>query len=121
MHDGAGLSDATDPNGLISNPIWENIDYDLLAIGNHELYVTEIAYEHFNQFAKVYGDRYVTSNVQIVNPSTGEFEYIGHQYRYFTTEQGTSLEVPDRLHGTLTTGRPPHHGIWRSVRLYRKL
>lgn len=88
LHDGAGLSDATDPNGLLSNPIWENIDYDLLAIGNHELYVTEIAYEHFNQFAKVYGDRYVTSNVQIVNPSTGQFEYIGSQYRYFTTEQG---------------------------------
>ncbi|KAF4312123.1 Metallo-dependent phosphatase [Botryosphaeria dothidea] len=91
LHDGAGLSDATDPNGLISNPIWENIDYDLLAIGNHELYVTEIAYEHFNQFAKVYGDRYITSNVQIINPSTGEFEYIGKQYRYFTTEQGLRI------------------------------
>ncbi|OJD31340.1 calcineurin-like phosphoesterase [Diplodia corticola] len=91
LHDGAGLSDATDPNGLISNPIWENIDYDLLAIGNHELYVTEIAYEHFNQFAKVYGDRYVTSNVQIINPSTGAYEYIGSQYRYFTTEQGLRI------------------------------
>ncbi|GME64497.1 Ser thr protein phosphatase protein [Neofusicoccum parvum] len=91
LHDGAGLSDATDPNGLLSNPIWENIDYDLLAIGNHELYVTEIAYEHFNQFAKVYGDRYVTSNVQIINPATGQFEYIGSQYRYFTTEQGLRI------------------------------
>lgn len=59
--------------------------------------MTEIAYEHFNQFAKVYGDRYITSNVQIINPSTGEFEYIGKQYRYFTTEQGTSSEIPPSL------------------------
>lgn len=77
LHDGAGLSDATSPNGNISNAIFENINYDLLAIGNHELYVTAIAYETFNQFAKVYGDRYLTSNVQIMNPSTGQYEYIG--------------------------------------------
>jgi 2',3'-cyclic-nucleotide 2'-phosphodiesterase (5'-nucleotidase family) len=88
LHDGAGLSDATTPNGNVSNVIFENVDYDLLTIGNHELYVTEIAYETFNQFAKVYGDRYLTSNVQIQNPTTNTWEYIGHQYRYFTTEQG---------------------------------
>lgn len=33
LHDGAGLSDATTPNGRLSNPIFENIDYDLLTIG----------------------------------------------------------------------------------------
>lgn len=88
LHDGAGLSDATSPNGLVSNPIFENIDYDLLTIGNHELYVTEIAYETFGQFAKVYGDRYVTSNVKILNRATGNFEYVGVPYRYFTTALG---------------------------------
>ena len=88
MHDGAGLSDATRPNGLLSLPVFENIDYDLLTIGNHELAVTEIAYEHFNQFAKGYGDRYVTRNVEILNPQTGQFEFVGKPYRYFTTEQG---------------------------------
>lgn len=58
--------------------------------GNHELYVTDIAYETFSQFSKVYGERYLTSNVQIINPATGKFEYIGSKYRYFTTKQGTS-------------------------------
>ncbi|KAL9116051.1 MAG: hypothetical protein Q9227_000419 [Pyrenula ochraceoflavens] len=43
LHDGAGLSDATSPNGRISNPIFEEIDYDVLTIGNHELYLTDIA------------------------------------------------------------------------------
>ncbi|KAF2134698.1 hypothetical protein P153DRAFT_278830 [Dothidotthia symphoricarpi CBS 119687] len=88
LHDGAGLSDATTPNGNVSNAIFENVDYDLLTIGNHELYVTEIAYETFGQFAKVYGDKYITSNVQIRNPTTGQFEYIGSKYRYFKTKQG---------------------------------
>ncbi|KAI4087355.1 MAG: hypothetical protein LQ344_006850 [Seirophora lacunosa] len=91
LHDGNGLSDASTPNGVISNAIFENVDYDLLTIGNHELYVTDIAYETFNQFSKVYGDRYVTSNVQIMNPATGKFEYIGSKYRYFTTDHGLRI------------------------------
>ena len=33
LHDGNGLSDASSPNGLVSNPIFENIDYALLTIG----------------------------------------------------------------------------------------
>ncbi|KAL9090846.1 MAG: hypothetical protein Q9159_001787 [Coniocarpon cinnabarinum] len=90
LHNGAGLSDATSTNSATSNPIFENVKYDLLTIGNHELYVTDIAYETSNQFAKVYGDRYLTSNVQIQNPS-GEFEYIGQQYRYFTTRMGLRI------------------------------
>ncbi|KAF1964100.1 hypothetical protein BU23DRAFT_562208 [Bimuria novae-zelandiae CBS 107.79] len=91
LHDGAGLSDTTSPNGNVSNAIFENVDYDLLTIGNHELYVTEIAYETFSNFSKVYGDKYLTSNVQISNPVTGEWEYIGKKYRYFTTEQGLKI------------------------------
>ncbi|KAI9701411.1 MAG: hypothetical protein M1820_006502 [Bogoriella megaspora] len=91
LHDGTGLSDATSPDGLLSNPVFENVNYDLLTIGNHELYVTEVAYETFNNFSKIYEDKYLTSNVQIINPSTGNFEYIGQQYRYFTTEQGLRI------------------------------
>ncbi|KZF24516.1 calcineurin-like phosphoesterase [Xylona heveae TC161] len=91
LHDGAGLSDATSPDGAFSNPVFENIDYDLLTIGNHELYVSEVSYETFNGFAKVYGDRYLTSNVEILNPATGKFESLGAKYRYFTTEHGLRI------------------------------
>lgn len=42
----------------------------------------------FSNFSKVWGEKYVTSNVQIINPTTGAFEYIGNQYRYFTTAHG---------------------------------
>jgi 2',3'-cyclic-nucleotide 2'-phosphodiesterase (5'-nucleotidase family) len=85
------LSDATLPNGIVSNLIFENVDFDLLTIGNHELHRFKIAYEHFNQFSKSYGAKYMTSNVEIPNPSTGRYEYIGSQYRYFTTPRGQHL------------------------------
>lgn len=91
LHDGSGLSDAALPNGVVTNPIFEEIDYDILTIGNHELYVSEIAYEHFYNFSKVWGEKYVTSNVQILNPATGQFEYIGAKYRYFTTDHGLRI------------------------------
>nr|OQO29820.1 hypothetical protein B0A51_01977 [Rachicladosporium sp. CCFEE 5018] len=91
LHDGAGLSDATSPNGVLSNPIFENIDYDILTIGNHELYISDIAYEDFYNFSRHYGDRYLTSNVQILNPATSQYEYIGHTHRYFKTEHGLRI------------------------------
>lgn len=116
LHDGAGLSDATKPNGLVSNIIFENIDYDLLTIGpipsppkcidyligsgNHELILEDVAYETLNGFSKVYGERYLTSNVQILNKATGGYQYIGQPYRYFTTRHGrlSSIVVALRSH-----------------------
>jgi len=57
LHDGNGLSDASYPDGLYSNPIFDAVDFDVLTIGkdlqhlnclisakyhvgNHELYLT---------------------------------------------------------------------------------
>ena len=91
LHDGAGLSDATAIDGSLSNPIFENIGYDLLTIGNHELYITDVAYQASTQLSKHYGDRYLTSNVQILNNQTGKFEYIGQTHRYFTTPMGLRI------------------------------
>lgn len=91
LHDGAGLSDATAVDGADSNIVFENLDYDLLTIGNHELYYADIAYQDYDTFSKAWGDRYLTSNVQILNTTTNEFAYLGHQYRYFTTENGLRI------------------------------
>ena len=62
-----------------------------MTIGNHELYLANVAYETFFNFSTFYGDKYITSNVQIVNPTTGQYEYIGQQYRYFTTKHGLRI------------------------------
>ena len=85
------MSDATSPNGAANNPIFENIPYDLLTIGNHELYVSDIAYETFSNFSTYYGDRYITSNVQIFNQKSNKYEDAGSKYRYFTTDHGIRI------------------------------
>lgn len=51
LHDGAGLSDATQPinqpNGHLSNQIFEKIDYDLLTIGSTAKYLKFVQYAHY--------------------------------------------------------------------------
>ncbi|KAK4198166.1 Metallo-dependent phosphatase-like protein [Triangularia verruculosa] len=92
LHDGTGLSDSTTPNGEISNEIFvKQTGYDLLTIGNHELYASEVAYQTFNNFSRAWGDKYLTSNVQIMNPGTQEWEYVGKTHKYFTTENGLRI------------------------------
>ncbi|KAI0874158.1 ser/Thr protein phosphatase family [Hypoxylon argillaceum] len=88
LHDGAGLSDATSPDGKISITVFDDVDYDLLTIGNHELYLADVAYQALTEISTYWGDKYLTSNVQIANPQTGEWEYIGKTHRYFTTDHG---------------------------------
>ena len=73
---------------MSSNPIFEEVDYDLLTIGNHELYVMEVAALTADQFAKFYGERYISSNVQIYNNATQRYENFANQYRYFKTHFG---------------------------------
>ncbi|CAJ2508062.1 Uu.00g092480.m01.CDS01 [Anthostomella pinea] len=91
LHDGAGLSDATSPDGEISMKIFDQVDYDLLAIGNHELYLADVAYQTLNEISAYWGEKYLTSNVQIANQETGEWQYIGKTQRYFTTEHGLRI------------------------------
>ncbi|KAI0597982.1 Ser/Thr protein phosphatase family protein [Biscogniauxia sp. FL1348] len=91
LHDGAGLSDATSPDGEISMKIFDKVDYDLLAIGNHELYLADVAYQALNEISTYWGDKYLTSNVQIISQETGQWQYIGKTQRYFTTEHGLRI------------------------------
>ncbi|PHH73593.1 hypothetical protein CDD82_5375 [Ophiocordyceps australis] len=91
LHDGTGLSDSTEVDGASSMPIFDEIDYDLLAMGNHELYVSDVAYQMFHDYARRWGDRYVTSNIKVFNQSSGQFEYVGATHRYFTTHHGLRI------------------------------
>lgn len=88
MHDGAGLSDATTPDGEISLKVFDQVEYDLLTIGNHELYLADIAYQALNEISTYWGDKYLTSNVQILDQQSVEWQYIGKTQRYFTTQHG---------------------------------
>ncbi|KAI1802254.1 Metallo-dependent phosphatase-like protein [Daldinia bambusicola] len=88
LHNGAGLSDATSPDGEVSIKVFDKVQYDLLAIGNHELYLAEVAYQALGEISAYWGEKYLTSNVQILNRETKEWQYIGNTHRYFTTKHG---------------------------------
>lgn len=82
-HDGNGLSDITIPNGNRSIPIFSHQDYDLVTLGNHELYEANNSYLEYDYVAPHYGDNYVNSNVEIL--VDGHWKTIGNRYRYFET------------------------------------
>ncbi|KAF9326523.1 hypothetical protein BGZ91_001893 [Linnemannia elongata] len=59
LHDGNGLGDATPVNGQYTRPIYQKINYDALSIGNHELYVNEVAENTYRDFVPGWGKRYL--------------------------------------------------------------
>ncbi|SOV01475.1 uncharacterized protein UDID_00948 [Ustilago sp. UG-2017a] len=81
LHDGNGIADGFPPynkdepggkeavDGHVSNQIFAMVDYDLLTIGNHELYNYTVAKDVYQNFVPQWGGRYMTSNVQIALPS----------------------------------------------------
>lgn len=85
-HDGNGLSDATSPNGIETNKIFNEQDYDLMTLGNHELYLPENSVlEYSTATSAEFKDKYVSSNVEFINDS-GETVPFGNKYLYFETE-----------------------------------
>jgi 2',3'-cyclic-nucleotide 2'-phosphodiesterase (5'-nucleotidase family) len=121
LHTGTGLSDAASysgsasvPNGVVSSDIFVHVDYDLLTIGNHELKNINTSHNIFDKFGKVYGNRYLTSNVDIVHPTTGNWVSIGARYRYFTTPKGEE-STPIFLGLAHKNQRAEDNGLWRPV------
>ncbi|KAB5590830.1 Vacuolar protein [Ceratobasidium theobromae] len=68
LHDGTGYSDGFPPgqvDGQESNKFFFDVPYDVLAIGNHELYQYPIALDMHQNFAPRWNGRYLSSNVNI--------------------------------------------------------
>ncbi|KIW68784.1 hypothetical protein PV04_04705 [Phialophora macrospora] len=89
LHDGTGFGDATTPNGELTLPIFQKLPYDLLSIGNHELYTTEIANNTYHNFAPRWGGRYITSNVDF--NLTGTPVPFSNRYAYWKSKQGVRI------------------------------
>ncbi|EJD02036.1 uncharacterized protein FOMMEDRAFT_134660 [Fomitiporia mediterranea MF3/22] len=104
VHDGTGLSNGFLPGGIDGhdmNQFIKQLPYDLLAIGNHELYDYNITFDTHTDFAPHWNGRYLSSNVNITipscsNPSQNVSVPVGERFAKFTTELGkrvTSLGV----------------------------
>ena len=89
LHDGTGFGDATPLNGQLTLPIFDRLPYDLLSIGNHELYTTQIANDTYHTFAPRWGGRYVTSNVDF--NLTGTPQPFSNRYAYWKSKQGVRI------------------------------
>ncbi|KAG0224927.1 hypothetical protein BGW42_004753 [Actinomortierella wolfii] len=91
LHDGNGLSDATPMPGQASDPIFQKINYDMLAIGNHELYDNRIAEAMYYKYAPKWGKRYLTSNVFFKDVHANKTVPIGRLYSKFRGKFGTKV------------------------------
>ncbi|ORZ22805.1 Metallo-dependent phosphatase-like protein [Lobosporangium transversale] len=91
LHDGNGLADATPVNGQISNPIFQKINYDALAIGNHEMYENDVAENVFRNFAPKWGKKYLTSNVFFKDSHSNKTVPFGNLYNKFRMRFGTRV------------------------------
>lgn len=82
-HDGNGLSDITLPNGEKSLPIFMQQHYDIITLGNHELYLAENSQQEIDLLIPHYKENYVCSNVEYTQ--NGSWHAFGAKYRYFAT------------------------------------
>ncbi|KAG0182861.1 hypothetical protein DFQ28_000030 [Apophysomyces sp. BC1034] len=90
-HDGNGLSDTTQPPGKVTQPMLKNIPYDLLSIGNHELYVNAVTEDVVKNFVPHWKGRYLAANVYFKDLHNNKTIPIGDKYTYFEAEFGTRV------------------------------
>ncbi|KAI9276032.1 Metallo-dependent phosphatase-like protein [Sporodiniella umbellata] len=90
-HDGDGLSDVTNPKGKETLPLIANIPYDLLTIGNHELYVANITTDTVKNFVPHWKDRYLAANVYLKDVNSNKTVQLGNKYTYFQGKFGTRV------------------------------
>lgn len=83
-HDGNGLSDASKHDGSLSLPVFCEVDYDVVTIGNHELYRGVASLQEFHKIRSRFGDRYVVSNVELAVGKA--WVPMGEKYRIFQTK-----------------------------------
>ncbi|GFZ45016.1 hypothetical protein JCM24511_02742 [Saitozyma sp. JCM 24511] len=92
-HDGPGLVSASPKAAVRADEIFRMLDYDILTIGNHEMYQYRAARWIYDNKAS-WGGRYLTSNAYISVPDhkgRDRLEPIGDLYRKFQTVQGRNV------------------------------
>ncbi|KAJ7510105.1 Metallo-dependent phosphatase-like protein [Mycena galericulata] len=87
LHDGTGLSDWL-PSRRRTN-FSKKLPYDLLAIGNHELYIYNNTLDMYKNFAPRFNGRYLSSNVNIT--IDGVSRPVGDRFTKFKTRKGREV------------------------------
>ncbi|KAK0497261.1 Metallo-dependent phosphatase-like protein [Armillaria luteobubalina] len=97
IHDGTGLSDGFPPGGVDgheSTKFLAELPYDVMAIGNHELYVYADTLDMHQNLAPMLNGRYLSSNVNITladqNNNTVDVP-VGSRFAKFKTRKGRNV------------------------------
>ncbi|KAJ6532285.1 Metallo-dependent phosphatase-like protein [Mycena vulgaris] len=97
LHDGTGLTDGFPAGGVDAqdaNEFFKQIPYDVLAIGNHELYTYANTFDMHMNFGQHYKGRYLSSNINITVFDANNQSVsvpVGSRFRKFQTRKGRSV------------------------------
>ncbi|ORY40656.1 Metallo-dependent phosphatase [Rhizoclosmatium globosum] len=113
QHDGTALSDNLDVqpvDGYLTNPAIQLLPYDVLAIGNHELYLNPIIDDVTNNIAKFWGEKYLTGNVytSVDKTMNANSVPIGNRFRRFTGSKGTKVTAFGWLFSSFANSQGTH-------------
>jgi 2',3'-cyclic-nucleotide 2'-phosphodiesterase (5'-nucleotidase family) len=84
--DGNGLYDGSNPKGKYTYDIFKEQHIDMLCSGNHELYVAAVAEQEYTKTVPNSKGNYLASNIDIIDPKSGERVPLAQRYRKFTTK-----------------------------------
>ncbi|CAD6443956.1 31ec097a-071f-4997-bc55-a6b33dc58062 [Sclerotinia trifoliorum] len=84
--EGNGLYDASDPKGLYTYDIFREQNIDIICTGNHELYKVDAAAREYDQTVPNFKGNYLASNLDYIDPKTGNQVPMARRYRKFTTK-----------------------------------
>lgn len=84
--DGNGLYDGSTPKGKHTYDIFKQQHIDIICTGNHELYEAATADREWTQTVPNFKDNYLASNLDIIDPKTGNRTALARRYKRFTTK-----------------------------------
>ena len=84
--EGNGLYDASDPKGKYTLDIFAEQKIDVICSGNHELYKNHSSRNEYDVTVPNFRDSYLASNIDIIDPESGEQRPLAQRYKKFTTK-----------------------------------
>ena len=84
--EGNGLYDASKPRGFYTVKIFGEQDIDVLCSGNHELYKNTSSENEYYETLPNFLGNYLASNLDIIDPKTGEQRPLAQRFKKFTTK-----------------------------------
>ncbi|KAK4151444.1 Metallo-dependent phosphatase-like protein [Chaetomidium leptoderma] len=84
--EGNGLYDGSHPKGKYYYDIYREQDVDIICTGNHELYIASTADAEHQLTVPNFKENYVASNLDYIDPKSGERMPLAQRYRKFQTK-----------------------------------